>query len=55
VFQDLHKLNPGSGSREPAKGSIKILEDHLGKTRGRIEDDFMETAYQTDIEPKARR
>ena len=41
VFQDLHKLNPGNGSREPAKDSIKILEDHLGKTRDRIEDDFM--------------
>jgi hypothetical protein len=31
VFQDLQKLIPGSGSGEPAKNSIEILEDHLGK------------------------
>jgi len=41
VFQDLQKLTPGSGSGEPAKDSIKILEDHLGKSIDRIDVDFL--------------
>jgi hypothetical protein len=41
VFQDLQKLTPGGGSGEPAKDSIKILEDHLGKSIDRIDVDFL--------------
>lgn len=41
VFQDLQKLTPGSGSGEPAKDSIKILEAHLGRSIDRIDEDFL--------------
>ena len=41
VFQDLQKLTPGSGSGEPAKDSIGILEDHLGSSIERIDADFL--------------
>ena len=41
VFQDLQKLTPGRGSGEPAKDSIRILEDHLGSSIERIDADFL--------------
>ena len=41
VFQDLQKLTPGSGSGEPTKDGIKILEDHLGNRIDGIDGDFL--------------
>lgn len=48
VFQDLQRLTPGSGSGDPAKDSIKVLEDHLGKSIDRIDGDFL--AWFKDVE-----
>jgi len=41
VFQDLQKLTLGSGSGEPAKDSIRIIEDRLGKSIDRVDGDFL--------------